>query len=114
MKKRQTILVMMMTLILCTAAVLVTHGRAVAGITVGASPERTVDVAGSADGYLARKGSVLFNTNCRERLCEGRKGPTVICRFGRVACPRSSANSATRYFNFRVIAPPIKPESVST
>ena len=55
MKKRQTILVMMMTLILCTAAVLIAHGRAVAGIAVGASAERTVDVVALADGYVIQR-----------------------------------------------------------
>ena len=55
MKNRQTILVIMMTLILSTAAVLITHGRAVAGIAVGASAERTVDAVTSADGYVIER-----------------------------------------------------------
>jgi mannose-6-phosphate isomerase-like protein (cupin superfamily) len=55
MKTQQTILVMMMTLILCTVAVLITHGHAVASITVGASAERTVDAAASADGYVIER-----------------------------------------------------------
>ena len=56
MKERQTILVMMMTLILYTAVVLITHGRAVAGRSVGADAGGPVAAAaGSADGYVLER-----------------------------------------------------------
>lgn len=54
MKKQQTILVIM-TIILCTAAVVITQRQALAGLSVGADEDGPVAAGGLADGYVIQR-----------------------------------------------------------